>query len=368
MSNARFAKLAQSLEKSNLDAVVINPGQTLTYLTGLHFHLMERPTVVLYAPGKDPVIVLPELESAKTANLPYAMTVITYPENPVDWPAAFQKGVDALGLNGKAIGVEPRALRILEYRFIEQAAPKSSFPDASLPLAELRLRKDADEIAKMRQAVKIAQDGLEAALKSFKVGMTEMEFSNELVIQLLRNGSQPEMPFAPIVSGGPNTANPHASPTDRKVQYGDLFLVDWGAAYEGYISDLTRTFAVGDVDAKFLNIHKIVQEANAAGRAAGKPGVPCANVDIAARDVITKAGYGPLFRHRTGHGIGMEGHEEPYMRGDNMQILEPGMCYTVEPGIYILGEGGVRIEDNMVITETGVESMSDMPREVRVIG
>lgn len=368
MSNPRFEKLSRALAASNLQAVVINPGPTLTYLTGLHFHLMERPTVVLYTPGQDPVIILPELESAKTIGLPYAMTVITYPENPVEWVKAFQKGVDTLKLNGTPIGIEPRALRLLEYRYLEQAAPQSSFPDASLPLAELRLRKDADEIAKMRQAVKIAQDGLEATLKLFKVGMTEQEFSNELVVQLLRQGSQPEMPFAPIVSGGPNSANPHASPTDRKVQPGDLFLVDWGAAYEGYISDLTRTFAVGDVDKKFLNIHQIVQAANRAGRAAGKPGAPCAAVDQAARGVIENAGYGPLFRHRTGHGIGMEGHEEPYMRGDNQQILEPGMCYTVEPGIYLLGEGGVRIEDNLVITANGAESLSDMPREIRTLG
>lgn len=368
MSNPRFEKLSRALAASRMDAVILNPGPTLTYLTGLHFHLMERPTVVLYTPGKDPLIVLPELEAAKTASLPYAMTVITYPENPVEWVKAFQKGVDALGLNGKAIGVEPRALRMLEYRFIEQAAPKSSFPDASLALAELRLRKDADEIAKMRRAVKIAQDGLEATLPLIKIGMTEQELANELVIQLLRHGSQPEMPFSPIVSCGPNSANPHASPSDRQVQAGDLFLFDWGAAYEGYISDLTRTFAVGEIDPKFEKIHKIVQEANAAGRAAGKPGAPCAAVDKAARDVIEQAGYGPLFRHRTGHGIGMEGHEEPYMRGDNLQILEPGMCYTVEPGIYLLGEGGVRIEDNIVVTETGVESLSDMPRGIRVVG
>jgi Xaa-Pro dipeptidase len=111
-----------------------------------------------------------------------------------------------------------------------------------------------------------------------------------------------------------------------------------------------------------------VQEANAAGRAAGKPGVPCANVDIAARDVIEKAGYGKYFRHRTGHGIGMEAHEEPYMRGDNMQILEPGMAFTVEPGIYLLGKNGVRIEDNVVITDDGADVLSDMPREIRVIG
>jgi Xaa-Pro dipeptidase len=125
---------------------------------------------------------------------------------------------------------------------------------------------------------------------------------------------------------------------------------------------------VGEVDAECRKIHEIVQAANAAGRAAGKPGVPCANVDKAARDVIEQAGYGKFFTHRTGHGIGMEGHESPYMRGDNMQILEAGMAYTVEPGIYLTGRNGVRIEDNMVITETGVESLSDMPREIRVVG
>jgi Xaa-Pro dipeptidase len=122
------------------------------------------------------------------------------------------------------------------------------------------------------------------------------------------------------------------------------------------------------VDDEYKKIHEIVQEANAAGRAAGKPGVPCANVDKAARDVIEGAGYGVYFTHRTGHGIGMEGHEEPYMRGDNMQLLEPGMAFTVEPGIYLPNRNGVRIEDNVVITETGADVLSDMPREIRVVG
>ncbi len=220
----------------------------------------------------------------------------------------------------------------------------------------------------MRRAVKIAQDALEATLPLIKIGMTERELSSELVVQLLKHGSDPALPFSPIVSGGPNGANPHASPTDRKLQAGDLLVVDWGAAYHGYISDLTRTFAVGEVDAECQKIHKIVQEANAAGRAAGKPGVPCANVDIATRDVIERSGYGKYFTHRTGHGIGMEGHEDPYMRGDNMQLLEPGMAYTVEPGIYLPDRNGVRIEDNVVITETGAECLSDMPREIRVVG
>src|SRR5690606_37032721 len=189
-----------------------------------------------------------------------------------------------------------------------------------------------------------------------------------LVMQLFKHGSEPEMPFAPIVSSGPNSANPHASPSDRKLQAGDLLVVDWGAAYGGYISDLTRTFAVGAVDEEYRKIHKIVQEANAAGRAAAKPGIPCAEVDRAAREVIERSGYGKYFTHRTGHGIGMEGHEEPYMRGDNMQILEAGMAFTVEPGIYLTNRNGVRIEDNLVITEDGAESLSDMPREIRVVG
>jgi Xaa-Pro dipeptidase len=137
---------------------------------------------------------------------------------------------------------------------------------------------------------------------------------------------------------------------------------------DGYISDLTRTFAVGEVEPEFKKISEIVLKANEAGRAAGRPGVPCANVDKAARQVIEAAGYGKYFTHRTGHGIGMEGHEEPYMRGDNMQMLYPGMAYTVEPGIYLPERGGVRIEDNLVVTKDGVDVLSDMPRELRVVG
>ncbi len=368
MTPARFDKLNASLRTSDLDAVILNPGPTLTYLSSLHFHLMERPVVLLYAKDQDPAIVLPELELQKVASLPYKLQVFAYPENPSEWDAAFRKAVQALGLDGKRIGVEPRQLRLLEFRHVKSGAPEADYPDASEVLSGLRLRKDKAEVDAMRHAVKIAQDALEATIPFIKVGMTEREVSSELVVQLLKHGSDPEMPFSPIVSGGPNSANPHASPTDRKLQTGDLLVVDWGAAHDGYISDLTRTFAVGQVEAEYEKIHKTVQEANAAGRAAGKPGVPCANVDQAARDVIEKAGYGQYFTHRTGHGIGMEGHEEPYMRGDNMQLLEPGMAYTVEPGIYLPGRNGVRIEDNVVVTETGADVLSDMPREIRVVG
>jgi len=152
------------------------------------------------------------------------------------------------------------------------------------------------------------------------------------------------------------------------MQGGDLLVIDYGATGDGYVSDITRTFSVGEVDEEFAKIHKIVQDANAAGRAAGKPGVPCANVDIAAREVIEKAGYGEYFTHRTGHGLGMEAHEHPYMRGDNLQLLKVGMAYTVEPGIYLPGRNGVRVEDNMVVMENGAESLTSLPREMRVVG
>jgi Xaa-Pro dipeptidase len=368
MTQSRLDKLNAALRTSDLDAVILNPGPTLTHLTGLRFHLMERPVVLMFAKDQDPAIVLPELELQKVALLPYRLQVFPYPENPSEWDRAFRMAAQALGLEGKRIGVEPRQLRLLEFRHVKAGAPEADYPDASEVLSALRLRKDQAEVEAMRRAVQIAQQALEAAIPLIKIGMTEKELASELVMQLLRHGSEPEMPFAPIVSGGPNAANPHASPSERRLQAGDLLVVDWGAAWEGYISDLTRTFAVRDVDQEYQTIHSIVQEANAAGRAAAKPGVPCANVDQAARAVIEKSGYGRFFPHRTGHGIGMEGHEEPYMRGDNMQLLEPGMAFTVEPGIYLPDRNGVRIEDNVVTTETGADVLSDMPRELRVVG
>ena len=374
MTATRLEKLNASLRTSGLDAVALNPGSTLTYLTGAHFHLMERPIVLLVTPGQDPALILPELEMLKVDHIPYSVKTFPYGENPSAWGDNFRNAMQALGLDtltgtsGKRIGVETEHMRLLEYNYIRTGAPSAEFPDASETLSLLRLQKEPGEVENMRKAVKIAQAALEATIPLIKIGMTERELAAELVVQLLRNGSDAGLPFTPIVSGGPNSANPHASPTDRKLQAGDLLVIDYGAATNDYLSDITRTFAVGEVDAEYAKIHKVVQEANAAGRAAGKPGVPCADVDKAARGVIEQAGYGKFFTHRTGHGLGMEAHEHPYMRGDNMQLLEPGMTYTVEPGIYLPGRNGVRVEDNVVVMETGSESLSDLPRELRVVG
>jgi Xaa-Pro dipeptidase len=364
MNTTRLSNISASLRSSSLDALALNPGPSLAYLTGLQFHLMERPVVAFFTADSAPVIVLPELEMLKVESLPLEIRAFPYGENPVEWDGVFHKAIQSLGLDGKSIGVEPLQMRLLEFRHVKAGAPEAEFPDGSDLVSRLRIHKEPNEIAAMRRAVKVAQDALEATLPLVKVGMTEKELAAELVVQLLRGGSQSELPFAPIVSSGPNSANPHAAPGDRKLQAGDLLVVDWGARVGGYISDLTRTFAIGEMEVEFRKIHNIVQ---AAGRAAGKPGVPCATVDQAARTVIEKAGYGEYFTHRTGHGIGLEPHEEPYMRGDNTQLLEPGMAYTVEPGIYLPGRNGVRIEDNMVITENGAECLSYMPRELRTI-
>lgn len=367
MQASRLEKLNTVLKKAGLDAVALNPGPALTHLTGLHFHLMERPVVLLVAPGKDPVIVLPELEMPKVQGLPYKVTAVPYGENPADWDAAFRRAVMTLQLDGKRIGVEPRHMRLLEFRHVRAGAPEADYPDASEALASLRLHKDDKEVEHMRHAVRIAQDALRATIPSIKVGATEREIAAELNVQLLHFGSDSELPFAPIVSGGPNSANPHASPSERKLQRGDLLVVDWGASANGYASDLTRSFAIGDVEPEFKKIAALVLAANEAGRAAGRPGVACGAVDRAARGVIERGGYGQYFTHRLGHGVGMEDHEEPYMFAENRQLLEPGMAYTVEPGIYLPGRGGVRIEDNVVVTKDGVEVLSDMPRELHVI-
>ncbi|MBS1250881.1 MAG: Xaa-Pro dipeptidase [Chloroflexi bacterium] len=366
----RQQKLSQILIDNHLDALALNPGPNLVHLTGLNFHLMERPTVAFFRPEAAPLLILPELEQGKLAQLPFELQPFPYTEDRATWPQAFRRAVDTGGLRAKRVGIIPNRLRVLELRFLEEAAPQATFVPAEEVAAALRMRKDPQEIEHMRQAAHIAQEALEATLSQFKIGITEREFAAELTTQLLRHGSDPHLPFSPIVASGPHSANPHATPTARTITEGDLLLVDWGANVEGYFSDITRTFAVGDVGDSLREIAGIVKEANAAGRAAARAGTPAGEVDQAARTVISRAGYGEHFIHRTGHGLGREAHEEPYIAAGSDQILEVGMTFTIEPGIYLprvgsVRGGGVRIEDDVVITPEGCESLTDLPREMR---
>ena len=364
---SRQENLRKVLNQHNMDGLALNPGPSLTYLTGLHFHLSERPVVVLFPVSGPLVIMLPELEAAKLTNLEYPVQHLTYPEDPDVWASIFENGVESAGLKSSSIGVESLRMRLVELNLLQGEAANVKFLPADKTIAALRMIKDETEANLMRTAVEIAQEAIKTTLKAFRLGMTEREFSTELTLQLLRGGSDPEFPFSPIVSSGLNSANPHAVPSDRPIISGDLLVVDWGATYKGYISDLTRTYAIGPIESEFTQIGALVFQANTAGRFACQPGKPIESVDFAARSIIEQAGYGQYFIHRTGHGIGMEAHEEPYIRSGNLQKLQSGMCFTVEPGIYLPGRGGVRVEDNVMITKDGFECFSDLPRELQTL-
>jgi Xaa-Pro dipeptidase len=303
----------------------------------------------------------------KLDDLPYEVRAFSYGENPAKWSRSFKDALEAGGWTRGQIGVEPRALRFLEMELLQEAAPQASFAAASDVIAALRMRKDESEIAAMQQAVDIAQAAIRATIPRIKPGVTEQEIASELVIQMIRHGSEPKLPFFPIVSAGPNSANPHAAPGDRPMALGDMLVIDWGANVNGYCSDITRTFALGEVDQDLIQIAEIVKAANAAGHQIAGPGVPVSKVDQAARAVIEEAGYGSFFTHRTGHGLGLEGHEEPYLHGESETILEEGMTFTIEPGIYLPGRGGVRIEDDVVVTAEGVNSLTTLPRSLHIL-
>ena len=361
---SRQSRLNQALQSANLDALALNPGASLTYLTGLQFHLSERPVIAIFSPGQSVHLILPELEQAKLLDLTYPIKAFPYGEDPQTWIDSFRAALVAAGVASGRIGVEPRQLRLLEYSLLTQAAPQADYIPAEEVLSSLRSIKDSSEILAMRKAAQIAQLALQATLPSIRFSISERDLAAELTLQLLRAGSDSEIPFAPIVSAGPNSANPHASPSDRLLQPGDLLVLDFGAAHQGYISDITRTFALGNIDPEYAQIAHLVLQANTASRNLARPGLSAHEVDQAARAVITAGGYAPFFTHRTGHGLGLESHEEPYIRQGNPLILQPGMTFTIEPGIYLPQRNGVRIEDDVVITSNGLESLTDYPREV----
>ncbi len=367
MTYARLSKLFACLKQSGLDALVLSPGPTLRYLTGMRFDLMERPIVLLLAPPNAAAMALPELESAKLSACPFPIRQFTYGDNPATWQAAFHRACQYLRLNERRIGIETTRLRALELQYLETAAPKGRFLSAETALETLRLEKNQDEIAAIRKAIKIAQQAFLATLPAITPGVTERQIAAELTIQLLRAASDSEFPFPPVIAAGPNGASPHATPGDRPVERGDFVVIDWGANYGGYHSDLCRTIAIGEITVEMQQIYNIVLKANTAALAACQPGVPAGEIDRAARAVIAAAGYGDCFIHRTGHGIGMEAHEPPYLFQENQQPLRPGMTFTVEPGIYLPQQFGVRIEDNVVITPNGVEILSDLDRELITI-
>lgn len=366
--STRVQRLIKVAAQHGVDGVAIMPGANLKYLTGLSFHLMERPTVAFFPVRGRPVLVLPALEATKPVSGPVKIDWQLFPWTDEEGPqSAFASASAALELDGKTLAVEELVMRVRELRLIESSAPGVRLADAGPLVAGLRMRKDMDEIARMRQAVAITEAALSATLEEIRVGMTEREIANLLLLHLLRRGAE-SLPFEPIVLSGPNSALPHGVPTDRAIQSGEVLLFDFGVSVGGYVSDITRTFVVGELDDEMRRVYDVVQRANEAGRRAARPGVEIQQVDRAARQVILDADYGAYFTHRTGHGLGLEGHEPPYACEGDTTILELGMTFTVEPGVYLPGKGGVRIEDDVVITESGCESLTTFARDLQVIG
>lgn len=363
----RQTRLAAILEKANLDAIALNAGPSLTYLTGLHFHLSERPILGFFTRQSSVVFLLPELEAGKISSLNYPIQAFAYKEDPLTWQTAAQKALQASNMEGNRIGLEPRQARMLEIELLKAADPALEILAGDACTMQLRISKDEVEIANMRHAVSVAEKAIESILPKILRGVKEHELAAEVTIALLREGSDSQLPFAPIIASGPNSANPHAFPSQRSLARGDLLIIDWGASFEGYFSDLTRTFAIGEPEKELKEVAEVVLQANRNARMKAGPGVPAEEVDRAARRVIEAAGYGQHFIHRTGHGLGMEGHEPPYIREANKLILTPGMAFTIEPGIYLPGRGGIRIEDDVVITEKGCESLSNYPRALRIL-
>jgi Xaa-Pro dipeptidase len=268
----------------------------------------------------------------------------------------------------RALAVEHLRMRVMELQLVQRYLPDATLADAGPSMETLRLVKSTEEIACMRRAVDITELALAQTIEWVRPGMTESQIVNRLGIELLEAGAGP-LPFEPIVLAGPNAAQPHGIPGSREVRVGEMLLIDFGGSKDGYVSDITRTFMVGEPPSTRLQeIYQAVMAANAAGRAAAGPGVPCQEVDRAARKVIVEASFGEHFTHRVGHGIGMEGHEGPYMVEGNERPLEAGMTFTIEPGIYLPGEAGIRIEDDMVVTSTGAESLTRFNRDLTIIG
>ena len=364
---ARLAKLQTIIQRAGLDAAAFVPGPNIYYLTGVSFHLSERSTILIVPAAGDPAMILPGLEMPKIVDAePFPMRFFSYTDSEGTRPA-FERACKGLNLSGQKIGVEGLRMRVLEGQLFERYAPGCVVESADDALMNLRLHKDQNEIDAMRRAIALSETALEATVARVKPGMTERQIANMLLTALSEQGSDGNA-FEPIVLSGPATAHPHGMTGDRPVREGELLLFDFGGTYHGYPADITRTFGVGDLSPELIKIYETVRAANQAGIHAAKPGVAAQEVDRAARKVISDAGYGEYFIHRTGHGLGLDGHEGPYMTEGNTQILEPGMVFTVEPGVYVPGKGGVRVEDNVVITATGADVLTTYPRELRIIG
>ena len=364
-TQGRLTRAAAAASASGLDGLLITPGADLRYLTGYHAMPLERLTCLVLPARGAAALVVPRLELARAQESPagqLGIEIIGWDET--DDPYELCAGLLRDGIGGEpvAVGVADRmwAAAVLRLR---DAMPSAEQRAAGAVLRELRMRKTPDEIGQLRLAGAAIDRVHEQVPGWLRAGRTEAEVGADIAAAIVAEGHT-EVNFV-IVGSGPNGASPHHDTGNRAIERGDAVVVDiGGTTAAGYCSDETRTYVVGSAPDGFADYYEVLRQAQQAACEAVRPGVTCASIDAVARDIISAAGYGEFFIHRTGHGIGMEEHEEPYIVAGNDELLEPGMAFSIEPGIYLPGRHGARIEDIVVCTESGHDNLNQVSREL----
>lgn len=357
--SARLDRARRDMAAGGVDAMLLSLGADLPYFTGYEAMPLERLTMLVVPRDGEATLVVPRLEAPRVVGRGDAFSVLPWDENedPVRLVADRIRSAGAV-----LIGDQAWALFLLR---LQDALPRASFASATPLTRELRMRKEAEEIAHLRSAAE-ATDRVVARLAEVAfAGRTERTVAAD--IAALTVGEGHDLATFTIVASGPNAASPHHEAGQRVITEGDSIVLDFGGRLHGYHSDTTRTLHVGEPSSRFAEAFAVLEDAQAAGRAAIAPGVAAQEVDRATRKVIDDAGWGEFFFHRTGHGIGLEGHEHPYIVEGNGQPLEPGMAFSVEPGIYVEGEFGMRIEDIVVCGEAGVDELNRSPRGLHLV-
>jgi len=312
-------------------------------------------------PGADPVLLVPELEEprALASGVGERVEITTWPDgaDPYDALAPLLPADGTLGASDR--------MWSLHLLGTQRVRPEAKFVSGSAVLARLRSIKDDHEMELLSRAARGADETFRKLADTRLEGLREEEVA-VLLASILREVGHEEVAFT-IVGSGPNAASPHHEPGDRTIRWGDPIVLDFGGRVGGYCSDISRTVVVGEAPGGFQEVYDVVREAQEEAFRAVSPGVAARDVDRVARDVIRAAGFGERFIHRTGHGIGLEEHEHPYISPDNEEPLEVGMAFSIEPGIYLEGRFGVRIEDIVVVTETGANRLNRASRDLETV-
>ncbi len=365
--NQQLTMLQQWVQEQHLDVAYISNFTNINYFTGFFQDPEERVTGLFVFPDHEPFLFTPALSMEAVRKAGWAYDVFGYLDHE-DPFALIAEHIRAINPNPLRWGIEKLDLAVGKFEAIMTQFPQATFPaDASTKCQQLQLIKTPDEIKIMETAGKQADAAFAAGFAALQAGRSEQAVVAEIEYAMMKQGVM-HMSFDTIVQAGVDAADPHGGPEATQVQPGELVLFDLGTNNHGYMSDATRTVAFGgDVAPKAREIFDVCLEAQLTAQAAVRPGLTASALDKIARDVITKAGYGEYFNHRLGHGIGMSTHEFPsIMEGNDMELV-PGMCFSIEPGIYIPGVAGVRIEDCVHVTATGCEPFTHTPQEFQII-